>query len=245
MVNLIVTTEATIMAMLVRLGFNEATAQYLVDEEGLDSAEAFRELDSSMIYDLAKSCRKQQQPFVPSTPLRTVAPQGPRRSPRNAGTDGGIDENDPAEANQTAAQLQPQPQPPAIALTMGVFQQKALKQVAFYLNYKYMTSRSMDFDEITKDALEDMDSFKKTIEAIDNPSHDQVPKLSKSKQFEFFDEFTDFLNDNVGAVSKRPLGYVVRPDKQLKVKPEANELPFGKIGSPSVSYTHLTLPTKA
>ena len=73
MVNRIVTTEASIMAMLVRLGFNEATAQYLVHDEGLDSAEAFRELDSTMIYDLAKSCRK-QQPYVPSTPMRPVAP---------------------------------------------------------------------------------------------------------------------------------------------------------------------------
>ena len=85
-----------IKQMLDGLGFNDLTTAYLVEEEGLNSADALKQLDSSMILDLAKSCRK-------------------------------------ANTQQTASTTR--------VRKIGVFQQKALKQVAFYINYKLMTSR--------------------------------------------------------------------------------------------------------
>ena len=112
---------------------------------------------------------------------------------------------------------------------IGVFQQETLKQVAFWINFKYMTSQDPVFDAITTDSLTELDGFKKTIEAMENPPVEAIPKLTRSRQFEFFDEFTEFLNGNIGAVSGRPLAYVVR--KEANIINDDTQAPHGELDS--------------
>ena len=116
--------------MLTSLGFNAATAQYLVQVEGINTPEAISELDNKMISILCKNCRKH------------VSPESNFRTRSN---------------------------PDQPTLTIGVFQQRTLKQVAFYINYKYMTSQKPVFDVITKQSLKKLDGFKRTIKAMENP----------------------------------------------------------------------------
>ena len=55
-------TDIVIQNMLVRLGFNIETAQYLVNVEGINSAKAVGNIDKEMIITLTKNCRKQPSP---------------------------------------------------------------------------------------------------------------------------------------------------------------------------------------
>ena len=55
-----------------------------------------------------------------------------------------------------------------------------------------MTSRKIDVGSIAEQTLEDIDSFEQTITTMENPLHEAIPKLTKSRKFEFFDEFTEF-----------------------------------------------------
>ena len=119
-------------------------------------------------------------------------------------------------------------------LQLGIFQVKALTLVSFFINYKFMTSRAIDIDSITEQTLDEIDGFKQTITTMENPPHEAIPRLTKSRKFEFFDEFTEFLNDNLGSVSKRPLGYVVRKDDN--VAPSDTQAPFGHVDSPFGSH---------
>ena len=64
---------------------------------------------------------------------------------------------------------------------------------------------------------------------MDNPPVEGIPKLTKSRQFEFFDEFTEFLNNNIGAVSKRPLAYIVR--KEANIINDDTQSPYGELDS--------------
>ena len=81
-------------------------------------------------------------------------------------------------------------------LQLGIFQQKALTLVSFFFNYKFMTSCELIVGSITKQTFEDINGFKETVTTMENPPLEAIPKLTKSRKFEFFDEFAEFLNDN-------------------------------------------------
>ena len=178
----------------------QATAQCLVNTEGVATPKAISQLDDKMIETLSKNCRKQ----TPERPAGRVLQRG--RNNANAVQD----------------------------LQLGIFQQRSLTLMSFFVKYKFMTSREIIIEDITPETLEEIDGFERHIATMENPSLDGVPKLTKSRKFEFFDEFTEFLNDNLGAVSLRPLGYVVR--KVAAVPDSATQAPFGHADSPFGSY---------
>ena len=103
--------DIVIQNMLKRLGFNNETAQYLVNIEGINTAKAIGKLNKELIITLTKNCRAQP-------------------SPRN----------------------KPQSGPMITA-----FQGTILRQVAFWTNFKLMTSRVPVFDAIDEDSLTELD----------------------------------------------------------------------------------------
>ena len=81
--------------------------------------------------------------------------------------------------------------------------ENALKNAAFYVKYKEMISSLTESDKIILKTLEPVSAFRKLFKS---PTIDEVPKLTTHKQsFKFFAEFIVFLNENIGAVSKRLL----------------------------------------
>ena len=188
------TMDVQIQTMMVRLGLTQATAQYLVNTEGVATPKAISQLDDKMIETLSKNCRKQ----TPKRPAGRVS----QRGRNNAGQD----------------------------LQLGTFQQRSLTLMSFFVKCKFMTSREIPIESITPETMEEIDGFERHISTMENPSLDGIPKLTKSRKFEFFDEFTEFLNDILGAVSLRPLGYVVR--KVAAVPDSATQEPFGHADSP-------------
>ena len=153
--------DIVIQTTLVRLFFNKAAAQYIVNNKSINSIESLSRLDDDMINHMCKSCRK-------------------ARCEHKDGNDKG--------------QI-------AHGHTIGVIQENALKNVAFYVNYQLMTSRVPSLGDITLKSLEPINDFKKLTSKMDDPSTDKAPKLSAKQVFEFFDEFKDFLNENIGSVS--------------------------------------------
>ena len=159
-----------IQTTLVRLSFNEAAAQYIVNNKIINSIKSLSRLDDDMINHMCKSCRKACC----------------------------LEHEDGDDKGQIAH-----------SHTIGVIQENALKNVVFYINYQLMTSRVPSLRDILLESLEPISDFKKLMSKMDNPSADEVPKLSAKRVFEFFDKFKDFLNENIGSVSNWPLGYVV------------------------------------
>ena len=63
---------------------------------------------------------------------------------------------------------------------------------------------------------------------------DKAPKLTHKQTFEFFNEFKVFLNENIGFISKRPMGNIIGI---LVLVPESEAQPtFGEPDSPFGSY---------
>ena len=67
-----------------------------------------------------------------------------------------------------------------------------------------------------------------------SPTIDEVPKLTSKQTFELFDEFKIFLNENIGTVSKRPLGYVIQ--NLIQVPEHDTQTPYGEPDSSFSSY---------
>jgi hypothetical protein len=97
-----------------------------------------------------------------------------------------------------------------------------------------MTSRDISPADISIANATGIKDFKSQIDENVNPDVDKAPKLSTNKIFEFFDEFTEFLQEHVGSVSKRPLGYVVRTNAM--VKPTNDDPAFGEADSTYPTY---------
>ena len=72
---------------------------------------------------------------------------------------------------------------------IGVIQENALKNAVFYVQYKDMTSRQANPEEITLKSLELVRDFKKSIYEMKSSSLDEALKLTTKRAFEFFDEF--------------------------------------------------------
>ena len=88
--------------------------------------------------------------------------------------------------------------------------QTAFKILLFLVKFKQMTSRGLDLPGINRESLIPMRSFRDEILATKDPETDKAPKLESSKIFEFFTDFRDYLHDHLGAISRRPLSYVIR-----------------------------------
>ena len=65
-------------------------------------------------------------------------------------------------------------------------------------------------EEILLDTLEPVNHFKTIIDGMKSPTIDKTSKPTTKQTFEFFDEFKVFLNENIGMVSKRPVGCVIQ-----------------------------------
>ena len=112
---------------------------------------------------------------------------------------------------------------------IAVIHEQRIKCVAFYLKYRLMTSRVLSVLDITRDNAEKISDYKLQVDTNVNPESDKAPKLTPNKIFEFFDEFADYLQEHVGPVSQRPLGYVVRDN--LEVRASATDPPYGMANS--------------
>ena len=114
-----------------------------------------------------------------------------------------------------------------------MIQENRLKNVVFYVKYKDMTSRPTESEEITLNTLEPVSNFK-LIGGMKNPIIDHVPKLTSKWTFEFFDKFKVFLDENIGMVSKRPIGCVIQ--KLVQVPEHDTKTPYSKPDIPFSSY---------
>jgi hypothetical protein len=113
-----------------------------------------------------------------------------------------------------------------------------LQLASFYLKYKAMTSRTVEPEEVTVNAIEALQDYKVILERkmkIDLDV-DLIPNLTHERTFEWFDEFREFLDTRIGPTSMRPLGYTLR--QEVSVKPEASDPAIGQDNSAYKNYAH-------
>ena len=139
------------------------------------------------------------------------------------------------EANQTQRRNQGSQSIPNPGVPVALIHENNLKLAVFYLKYLVMTSRPLDVDMVSMQALQGIQDFKKRIDNMENPCPTTAPKLTNKEMFEFFSDFRDFLSDNIGPLSKRPLSYVVR--EHDAVQQHLGDLEFGRLGSPYKSIS--------
>ena len=140
------------------------------------------------------------------------------------------------EANQTQRRNQGSQSIPNPGVPVALIHENNLKLAVFYLKYLVMTSRPLDVDRVSMRNLQGIQDFKKRIDNMENPCPTTAPKLTNKDMFEFFGDFRDFLSDNIGPLSKRPLSYVVR--EHDAVQQHLGDLEFGRLGSPYKSHIH-------
>lgn len=126
---------------------------------------------------------------------------------------------------------------PAPGIPIAMMHESNLKLASFFLKFKDMTSRVVDFPDLTVANVKALKDFKTHIESRVDPSLELAPKLADGKHlFDFFDNFREFLNEFIGPVSKRPLGYIVRKD--WVVPASADDPSFGQAGSKYRDFYH-------
>lgn len=124
--------------------------------------------------------------------------------------------------------------PQANGVPISFKHQTAFKILLFLVKFKHMSSRALDLPGITRESLVPMKSFRDEILAAKDPETDKAPKLEASKIFEFFTDFRDYLHDHLGAISKRPLSYVIRTN--LEVPDSDEDVGYGSPDSKYNSY---------
>ena len=82
--------------------------------------------------------------------------------------------------------------------------------------------------------VREIKDFKQELMSRKDPKPEEAPKLHQDKAFEFFELFKEYLGEHTGAVSKRPLAYVVR--ELTKVTPHEKDPPFRMVNSNYISY---------
>lgn len=92
---------------------------------------------------------------------------------------------------------------------IAVVHEERIKCAAFYLRYRLVISRVILMLDITIKNSRAIRDFKSQIDENVNPGSEKAPKLSPNIVLEFFYKFADYLQEHIGSVSKRPLGYVV------------------------------------
>ena len=75
--------------------------------------------------------------------------------------------------------------PPFDGHAIGVIQENALKNPVFYVQYKDMTSRQTEPNEVTLKTLEPVSDFKKVINEMKSPSINKAPKLTNKETSNF------------------------------------------------------------
>jgi hypothetical protein len=123
----------------------------------------------------------------------------------------------------------------AYGAPMAIIHETNLKLARFYLKYKEMTSRTVEPEDVTVQAIKKLRNYKVILEKGSTELDvDRIPNLTHEKTFEWFDEFREFLNTRISATSGRPLAYVVR--KREAVKAPTIDPPKGEQGSAYKTY---------
>ena len=128
----------------------------------------------------------------------------------------------------------------AYGAPIAMIHEENLKLARFYLKFKEMTSRTVEPEEVTVEAINEFRDFKIILEkgmkkgSIDLDV-DHIPNLTYERTFEWFDEFREFLDERISSTSMRPLAYVVRATEAVKA--EDSDPPTGKVHSTYDNYT--------
>ena len=177
-------------ALFQRIGFTQGASDYMVTEQGIDSMAQLDNLDEETVTGLCKLCRK---------PGGTV----------------GIGAL-PARRQAAAAANAPPPHFPNPGNPVPMLKELNLKIAIFLVKHRIMIDRTPVFTDITSATVTDIKDFKKELESMKSPEQDTAPQLTQKRIFEFFDEFKEFLAENIGPISNRPLAYVVREKEDVK-----------------------------
>ena len=195
--------------MFVRLGFSQEASNFFVQGQRLDSLASIRDLEEENVVSLCKLCRKPGG-SIPNPDLPTTRDALARFTGPKTISNPGI----PVALREE--------------LNFGL--------CIFYLQYKLMTSRNVEYGEIDEASVNGIRIFKKEVEKVKNPSMDEAPKLTARKIFDFFGDLRDFLHEHLGVISRRPLSYVVRKEPLV---PEARLDPgYGERDTRYRSFKH-------
>ena len=110
-----------------------------------------------------------------------------------------------------------------------------MQYTAFFVKHRYMTSRPVTPEDITMSSVSEMKNLKTISDNWTAPVDDK-PSLSPLKVYDFFEDFSEYLNKHQGTVSKRPLGYVVR--KAAAVLPHETDPAVGIAGTVYGTHTY-------
>lgn len=119
-------------------------------------------------------------------------------------------------------------------IPVGVINETNFKLANFLLKYWRMTERPLNPDKITLTSCRAIKDFKSELSSREDPPPEEAPKLNNDKIFEFFESFREFLREHTGAVSGRPLAYVVR--EVMNYKPSDEDPAYGEPDSKYISY---------
>ena len=192
-------------SLFTRFSFSPDAARYCITGQKLSTIDSVLVLDEHQVEQICKACRKPGG-LIPNPDYVSLT--------------------DPtARAAFTGPTTITNP-----GMPISIKEEANLKLVSFFLKFKQMTSRPVTPTQVTTTLVNELQHYKKEIEKHENPLPETAPALTAKKIFDFFSDFRDYLHEHLGAISKRPLSYVIRENVQPPNNPDPG------FGEPNTKY---------